>query len=87
MRAKWLRVAAARAARRRLRLLVLWHEVIGDQNSNPAVASGCAQALSACVDCTTNAPCGAEEPYLGAQLAASELCVLQRWIDQGALDN
>jgi hypothetical protein len=65
----------------------LWHKVIGDQNSNPAVASGCAQALGACVDCTTSAPCGAEEPYLSVQLAASDLCVLQRWIDQGALDN
>ncbi len=47
----------------------LWHKVIGDQNSNGAVANGCAQAATACTDCTTNAPCGATEPYLGAPLA------------------
>ena len=65
----------------------LWHKVFGDQNSNPSVASGCRTAVSPCEDCTTNAPCGASEPYLSAPLAAFEQCAIQGWITQGAQNN
>jgi hypothetical protein len=65
----------------------LWHKVYGDQNSNPAVASGCANAASQCDDCTPSAPCGAMEPYLGESLPTADLCAIQNWIGQGAQNN
>ena len=65
----------------------LWHKVIGDQNTNAAVKSGCAQAAIPCSDCTMQAPCGAQEPYLGAGLPADELCTIESWIAEGAPDN
>ncbi|HTB77052.1 MAG TPA: hypothetical protein VK762_27595 [Polyangiaceae bacterium] len=65
----------------------LWHKVYGDQNSNPAVASGCANAASQCGDCTSSAPCGAMEPYLGGSLPTADLCAIQNWIGQGARNN
>jgi hypothetical protein len=65
----------------------LWHKLIGDQNTNAAVQTGCAQAPSQCADCTTQAHCGAQEPYLSAGLPADELCTIQSWIDEGAPNN
>ena len=51
----------------------LWHKLAGDQNTNAAVKSGCAQASSQCADCTASAPCGSQEPYLSNALPADEL--------------
>jgi WD40-like Beta Propeller Repeat len=65
----------------------LWHKVYGDQNSNPSVARGCANTPSQCTDCTTSTPCGGSQPYLGAPLGSADLCTIQSWIGQGALNN
>jgi hypothetical protein len=65
----------------------LWHKLIGDQNTNAAVTSGCAQASSPCFDCTMQAPCGSQEPFEGAALADHDLCTIESWIDEGAPDN
>ncbi len=65
----------------------LWHKVYGDQNSNPAVASGCASAASQCAGCVASAPCGGLQPYLGESLPVADLCAIQNWIGQGAQNN
>lgn len=65
----------------------LWHKVYGDQNSNPSVASGCASAAVPCEACTVSTPCGGSQPYLGELLPGDELCAIQNWIGQGALNN
>jgi hypothetical protein len=65
----------------------LWHKVYGDQNSNPSVASGCANAPSQCQDCNTSTPCGGSQPYLGEALGSADLCAIQNWIGQGAQNN
>ncbi len=65
----------------------LWHKVYGDQNSNPTVASGCANAPMQCVACTVSAPCGESQPYLGELLPEADLCAIQNWIGQGASNN
>ena len=67
----------------------LWHKIAGDQNSDTAVEQGCASVASgpnACSDCIAAAPCGVQMP-LGSTLTASEICVLENWIDEGAPDN
>jgi hypothetical protein len=65
----------------------LWHKVYGDQNSNPSVASGCANAPSPCPDCNASTPCGGSQPYLGGVLGGADLCAIKNWIGQGAQNN
>jgi hypothetical protein len=68
----------------------LWHNVVGDQNSNAAVASGCAKATTMCSDCNFMTPCGTFMPYYGQMLsgiAPDDLCTLQNWISEGAPNN
>jgi hypothetical protein len=65
----------------------LWHKVYGDENSNPSVVSGCANAPSQCQDCNTSTPCGGDQPYLGEALGSADLCTIQNWIGQGAQNN
>lgn len=68
----------------------LWHKVVGDQNSNAAVASGCAKATTMCSDCNVMTPCGTFMPYYGEMLsgiAPDDLCTLQNWISEGAPNN
>jgi hypothetical protein len=65
----------------------LWHKVYGDENSNPSVASGCANAPSPCQDCNMMTPCGGDQPFLGEALGSADLCTIQNWIGQGAQNN
>ncbi len=67
----------------------LWHKVSGDENTDPAVVSGCDPAemgSNPCSDCISGAPCGAQMPFAG-NLAPSAVCVIENWIGQGAKDN
>jgi hypothetical protein len=69
----------------------LWHKLEGDQNSNPAVASGC--AMTTCTNCSMATPCGAAMPDDGAPLASpmggepANFCTIASWISQGAKNN
>jgi hypothetical protein len=64
----------------------LWHKVKGDQNTDVAVANGCA-AVETCVACSTSAPCGTQQPYLSTSLQDADQCALRDWILQGAQNN
>jgi hypothetical protein len=70
----------------------LWHKVndyLPTLNSG-SLATGCMNATTMCVDCTTVMPCGQTMPYLGEALAASwpgDFCTLENWISQGAPNN
>jgi hypothetical protein len=70
----------------------LWHKVNDDLMTlgSGMLASGCMQATTMCFDCTTTMPCGTTMPYLNEPLATSapdDLCTIQSWISQGALNN
>jgi hypothetical protein len=64
----------------------LWHKVDGDQNTDSAVVSGCQTTVtgaSACSDCVSSAPCGAQMPF-ASSLDPASVCVIRSWIAQGA---
>ena len=68
----------------------LWHKVAGDPNSDPAVTAGCAPAANGpnpCADCLPMAPCGVQMPLLADPIEPSDMCILQNWIAQGAVNN
>jgi hypothetical protein len=64
----------------------LWHKVDGDQNTDSTVVSGCQTTVtgaSACSDCVSSAPCGAQMPF-ASSLDPASVCVIRSWIAQGA---
>jgi hypothetical protein len=65
----------------------LWHKIVGDMNSDTAVAAGCMTTDESCAGCSSTEPCGKQMPYLSTVLAADEQCKFKSWIVQGALDN
>jgi hypothetical protein len=71
----------------------LWQKVQPDPNADSATKMGCAATLAtnppiSCVDCTMSQPCGTFMPYLGTgQLTSDQLCTLESWITQGAMNN
>jgi len=70
----------------------LWHKVNDDQMTlnSGTLATGCMQASTMCVDCSSSSPCGGTMPYLGELLATSapdDLCTIENWISQGAPNN
>ena len=70
----------------------LWHKVNDPQTTlnSGTLGSGCAKATMMCQDCSSSSPCGGTMPYLGDMLATTDpqsLCVIQSWIQQGALNN
>jgi hypothetical protein len=67
----------------------LWHKVNGDQNTDSTTAGGCqpvASGANACSDCVAGAPCGVQMPF-ASSLAPADVCTIENWISQGALDN
>ncbi len=69
----------------------LWQKVNTDLMPPPAaLAAGCMKATKMCTDCSVNSPCGGFMPYDGTPLVTSDpgnLCIIQRWITQGAQNN
>lgn len=70
----------------------LWHKVNDDLTTpnSGTLATGCMKAITMCSDCMSVQPCGETMPYLGEALATyapDDLCTLENWISQGALNN
>ncbi len=69
----------------------LWQKVQPNPNADSTVTQGCLPVATntdtACFGCSASTPCGATMPYNSAPLTSDQMCLLQNWIQNGAMNN